>query len=293
MTCREFLFRITAYPSTTLQSLFLGDVKTNQDVDLLSHLSSCPTCAERLESERQFRALIKRHAPKVSAPEYLLDLVLEAIAFERASESANPRVRRTAGEPRTPGFSARSDRPAFHVPRPTSRVSPIRLFAYSLTAVGIMALVVLFTWMPWQNEAPAIFAVVDDHIRYLPEESQRQIVSSNRAGVEAWFAGQLDFAVKVPEFNSLQLLGGRRCYLFGQRVALLFYEQAGKKLSLFILEDRGLNLEGMSWRNHGDREIGAAACKGYNLVCWRQNGLAYALVSDLPRQILLDLTSQL
>ena len=274
MTCHEFIKQIAAYPLASLQTLLEGHAKTDQDADLRKHLSSCPACVEQMESERQFHLLIKGHAPKVQAPASLLDKVLARVAREGLRESANPRIH----EPRF----------TFHVSRFT-----FRPFAISLAAVCVLALIALFSWMPWRSEHAAIFAVVDDHIRYLPSEEQRQIVSSNRAEVEAWFTGQLDFAVKIPELNDLRLLGGRRCYLFGQRVALLFYEQAGKKLSLFILEDRDLNPGAMSWRNHGNKKVGLAACKGYNLVFWRQNGLAYALVSDLPPQILLDLTSQL
>ena len=294
MKCREFLKQITAYPSASFQTLLEGKSKTDSDfdtlhpadADLLRHLSSCLICARTLESEQQFRALIKRHAPKVQAPESLLDKVLDLVALERLSEAMNPRI-----------YESNTHSPIRH-----STHSPFRPFAIPLAAVCVLALIALFSWVLWPfaslkgwwgSEPSTIFAVVDDHIRYLPSAEQRQIVSSSPAEVAAWFTGQLDFAIKIPEFNDLRLLGGRRCYLFGQRVALLFYEKGAKKLSLFILEDRHLNLDTLSWVNHANKKIGVAACKGYNLVFCRESGLAYVLVSDLPREMLSQLISQL
>ncbi|MCZ6681264.1 MAG: hypothetical protein O7E52_28940 [Candidatus Poribacteria bacterium] len=273
MTCREFLKRIAAYPSASLRAILDGEAQADAHGNLLKHLSSCPTCAKKLSVEWQFRTLVKRHAPKVEAPEGLMDKVLDLAALEGLSESAGPRPR----EPKLRLFG----------------FSPIRLFAYSMAALCVGALAVLFASTPWRAEQSAIFEMVDDHIRYLPSNERKQIVSSSRAEVEAWFTAQLDFAVRIPEFPTLQLLGGRRCYLFGQRVALLFYEGANRNVSLFILEDRDLNLDAMSWMDYKDQKIGLAACKGYHLVFCRQSGLAYALVSDLPPEMLLDLTAQL
>lgn len=271
MTCREFQKRISACPFASISPILDRKLETAQDADLLKHLSSCPACVKTLESERQFLALIKSLAPKVQAPEYLLDKVLDQAALD--------------GLPSTTSLIS------------WLRPKSIRLaFAFSIAAACALVLIILFSLFalkPWRSEESAIFAIVDDHIRYLPSDDQRQIVSSSPAEVEAWFTGQLDFAVRIPNFNELQLLGGRRCYLFGQRVALLFYEKANKKLSLFILEDRHLNMDIRSWVGQGNKKVGLASCKGYNLAFCRESGLAYILVSDLPNETLLHLTSQI
>lgn len=273
MTCREFQKRISVYSFASLSAILAGKLETAQDADLLKHLSSCPACVKTLESERQFLALIKSLAPKVQAPEYLLDKVLDQAALD--------------GLPSTTSLIS------------WRRPKSMRLaFASSIAAVCVLGLIIfffLFALKPWRNEESAIFAIVDDHIRYLPSDEQRQIISSNPTEVEAWFTGKLDLAVRIPDFNvnGLRLLGGRRCYLFGQHVALLFYEKANKKLSLFILEDRHLNMDIRSWVDQGNKKVGLASCKGYNLAFCRKSGLAYILVSDLPNETLLHLTSQI
>ncbi len=40
----------------------------------------------------------------------------------------------------------------------------------------------------------------------------------------------------IPRLKGATLLGGRRCSLWGQKVALTFYEAHGKRLSLFIVD---------------------------------------------------------
>jgi anti-sigma factor RsiW len=265
-----------------------GKAETDADAALLEHLASCPACNSRLEAEGRFRDLIKRHAPKAQAPEYLLGKVLDGAALEAPGESTD---RNAAGRPIEGGNRELSGFRAFI--RPGFVASPGRLLALSTAVLCIALLVVFFSTRPQGGESPTVLELVEDHIRYLPVTEGKQIVSSSCAEVEKWFAGQLDFAVKVPEFDACQLLGGRRCYLFGQSAALVFYEKQGKNLSLFVLEDRGFDVKAMLWKDYANKRVGVIDYKGYHLVFYRKSGLAYALVSDLPDDMLMELTSKL
>jgi len=50
-----------------------------------------------------------------------------------------------------------------------------------------------------------------------------------------WFRERASFPIQIPRLSNAHLLAGRLCSLFGQRVALVFYERGGKRLSLFTL----------------------------------------------------------
>jgi anti-sigma factor RsiW len=94
------------------------------------------------------------------------------------------------------------------------------------------------------------------------------------ADVSGWFAKHLVFPIAVPDLSSqgFQLLGGRKCLVGHKEAAYLYYDKAGKKASVFVVNpaDLDFNLEpGKTYRiTEGD----------YQIQIWQENNLGYALV---------------
>ncbi len=83
---------------------------------------------------------------------------------------------------------------------------------------------------------PVSQAFVADHLHFLQEPHAIELAATDAEQLSTWFEGKVPFAVHVPRLQSASLLGGRLCSLWGQRVALTFYEAHGRRLSLFTLD---------------------------------------------------------
>jgi len=123
--------------------------------------------------------------------------------------------------------------------------------------------------------------------------SGSEIRSSRFEQVEAWFAGKVDFAVQAPRFEQSELLGGRLCYLDGKKGAWLFYRKQGALLSFFIFDGTDITVAHLRRRASGEQKFGLGVAKGQRFILWKDQGLVYALVSDLREDDLVRLASDI
>jgi anti-sigma factor RsiW len=79
-------------------------------------------------------------------------------------------------------------------------------------------------------------ALVADHLHFLEEPNAVEIGSNDPDRLAAELGEKVGFPVAIPRLRGAALLGGRLCSLWGQKVALTFYEVHGARLSLFIAE---------------------------------------------------------
>lgn len=98
------------------------------------------------------------------------------------------------------------------------------------------------------------------------------ISSSDATEVTGWFAGRVDFALRIPEFAGGGLRGGRLCMADGHRGAIVEYEFEGQMVSYFVLP---LAVRG------APAELRHATQAGYRVVWWVQDGLLHAVVGGL------------
>lgn len=265
MECYEAQRQIAIASTETLNWIIEGRSSERRDGDLRKHLSSCPSCTELVESERRFRTTIQQSAPKVEAPSRILERVLDQIAVEGLD----------GGD---------------------SRLSPLnffrRGFIVPLVAACLIAGIALCLLMFWNRDGHSALAdLVEDHLRYLPSETQTRVPLLSPERVEVWFQEAPDLATTVLECADLQLLGGISSYLFGQRVVHLIYEHEDARLSLFIFRDQPVPLDRTSWKKHANERIGLGWHAGYNIGFWRENRLTYAVVVDNPQTDLVRLAS--
>ena len=135
---------------------------------------------------------------------------------------------------------------------------------------------------------------VNDHLRVLASQHPVEIESGGTHQVKPWFEGKLDFAPVVPalEGTDLRLRGGSVGYVFDRKAAVLVYG-----LRLHIVTLLVFRADGLAWPDAGARQIGPVrghetSIRGFNAVLWRQEGLGYALVSDVNAKELADVAAR-
>jgi anti-sigma factor RsiW len=125
------------------------------------------------------------------------------------------------------------------LPRPRGWIRGVRpRRPAGLAAVALLALGV-FLWVLGRGRSgadPVSQAFVADHLHFLQEPHAIELAATDPERLSTWFEGRVPFAVQVPRLQSARLLGGRLCSLWGQKVALTFYEAHGRRLSLFTLD---------------------------------------------------------
>jgi anti-sigma factor (TIGR02949 family) len=230
-----------------------GELMESQRPSVEAHLAECTECSRRVSAERELKALIRGRLRPKAAPDDLTRAVL-------AATTGRPRLR-----------SWRSSR------------ALIGAASACLLGAGI--------WMLASRGPSALAAsVVDDHIRFLGEVDAAQIKTGVRIEAERWFSRQLDIFLPLPRFDgrALRLRGGRLCNVMDRRVALLFYEHEGRRASLFVMNGKGLDPGPMDVVAFPDPNTAIEIHKGFQVLCWKHEGLLYALVSDAGQERLVQ-----
>lgn len=127
------------------------------------------------------------------------------------------------------------------------------LLALPASALTGLALLLLVFFQPLGSSLTSIEQIAklaeEDH--FAGYTMQFQVGEVN--DIPGWFRDRLDFEVAVPDLanRGLALLGGRKCTLGGKDVAYLFYDQEGKRYSLFQLDVADVKIgleEGQTYR---------------------------------------------
>jgi len=215
-----------------------------QGAEVERHLAACPDCSAACTRLREQKAGIRASAPYYNAPPELRQSVREALRHAAASE-AKPPVRET----------------------------PWRWLAITASLLlAVSASWNLLQLRPRAAESSLVEGVVASHIRSLIGTHLVDVLSSDQHTVKPWFAGKLDFAPDVKNFEAegFPLAGGRVDYLAGRRVAALIYHRRQHVINLF------------TWPA-GSSPAGANRISrdGYNLVHWTDGPMTYWAVSDV------------
>lgn len=210
------------------------------------HLRGCAACAARVESERDLKQALRARVRAGPAPAGLSGQILRRLHREQA-RGRRPRA--------------------------------LRLGA----AAAIVVLAAALGLMYWTATDPPrlVSELVDDHIRYLVSAVVAEPGTEDPVAAERWLEDQLSLAVPVPRFGAggPRLVGVRRCYVLDRKVALMFYGDGPDRLSLFVMDDRGIDLDGLARVDVPEAECRMESYKGYHIVGWKHSGLLFALVS--------------
>lgn len=225
-----------------LQAEFDGELGAAESAALAEHRAHCPVCAENWRLLATSRAAIE-DATRHEAPTALRQSLERRLA-PAAAHGPSMRRRRGWGL----GREALS-------------------FGLGAALAASLALVLL----PRSNDS-LVASVVDDHVRSLEPGHLTDVLSTDQHTVKPWFDGRLDFAPPVKNFASqgFPLVGGRLDYLGGHAVAALAYTHGKHPINLFV------------WPERGEAEAPVASERnGYNVVHWREGGMAFWAVSDV------------
>jgi len=132
---------------------------------------------------------------------------------------------------------------------------------------------------------PVLEDIAQRYARDLPAE-----VHANQPDqVANFFRGRLDIPVRPVAFRGLQaqLIGGRITNVRDRMAATLYYDVAGRRVSVFVFDSalmprRGQALVRRTLNNN--RDVYIANVHGYTVAFSEQGGVAYAVASDLPPQ---------
>jgi len=128
------------------------------------------------------------------------------------------------------------------------------------------------TWYVMRTGSDAIVAdeIVSGHLRALLAPQPFDVASSDRHTVKPWFNGRIPQAPRVVDLaaEGYPLAGGRVDVIGGAPIPTLVYRHRQHVISLSAVPAAA-------------RNAAPHAIKGYNLVEWSDNGIAYWAVSDL------------
>ena len=199
-----------AVPFDRLNAYVDGELLAGDELEVRRHLDVCATCISRVESLLAVKDAVAASAELRPVPHTLR---------ERLAAHA--------------GASSRWGR---------FRVARLGLLAAGALLAVVVAgdrrepLPVSSMRAPDGGSDHVVEALVADHLHFLQEPSAVEIGSNDPDRLAAALEEQVGFRVAIPHLKGAALLGGRRCSLWGQKVALTFYEAHGKRLSLFIAD---------------------------------------------------------
>ncbi len=127
----------------------------------------------------------------------------------------------------------------------------------------------------------AMLPVAEDcaqrHARELPAEVQ----ASDPTAVSQWFRGKLDIPVRPVMFRNVpaRLVGARISSVRDQMAAALYYDVGGRRMTVFVFDRNVMGAE----MPHASPVV-IASSHGYTVTLTEQQGVAYAIASDLSPQ---------
>lgn len=248
MTCEEL--------QACLSARLDGELEPAAALAADQHLTFCMACQVAYAREREVRELLRTRLPREPAPPELRQRIRSAL--RAAERGARWGVRRAA----------------------------LR-WALPAAAVVLLALGVGL-WGRAPAPPPVVRELVAKHVMYSRLDAPAEFVSADQAAVAGWFKGRVRFEVPVPDFSptGIRLVGGRLSTFADRPVAYLLYEKGRSLISLFAFPRGGLVLP--AGGRGGDARFYAAAVDGAEVVLWAEGDLAYALVSTLDRESLLE-----
>jgi anti-sigma factor RsiW len=220
------------------------ELEAAMSLEVETHIGGCDACRAELEREGRLRLTLRRVTQQVQAPAALRRSVREAIEGER--RRSTPSVWR---------------------------------------AWPAVATAAVFAALIWKGAATGHLdletAAAEGHARDLPMD----VVAADMVPVQDYFNKKLPFAVRLPTLPSqgVKSFGGRITHLRDRDAAYVRYDLASGRLSVFVYEEPDADVaEVEPLYQVGNRRLVMKQVRGYTVAKWRNAGLTYSMVTDLP-----------
>ncbi len=154
---------------------------------------------------------------------------------------------------------------------PTARV-PWKFIVPALAA----AVLVLVLVNPWHTSLDGIDRMATLAVKgHMSGDRSMSFKAGEVADPAAWFRERVGFEATPPDKidGGLRFIGGRPCRLGRARAAILFYEQRGTNVSLFIVHVRNIDFDLEHNRAYH------TSVRGCTVKIWRNANLVYAQVT--------------
>jgi anti-sigma factor RsiW len=188
-----------------------GELDLERAVEMESHLSACPACAQAFDRINAIRSAAASPALYHRAPAALADRLRAAIGVLTTTAPA---------------------------PRHLTLFRPVALAAMLAIACALAALI----GIRWQRNAEARSRLLADlvtaHVRSVQGGKLHlmDVPSTDQHTVKPWFIGKIDFVPDVPQLApaGFPLAGGRLDYIDNHPAAALIYHSGQHVINLFL-----------------------------------------------------------
>jgi anti-sigma factor RsiW len=241
-------------------SLYLDDeLQNGERFAVETHIKSCSECRAALEIERELVLAIRDARPVYTAPASLATNVAQLV--------------QSSG-------------------RPTAFVSS-RAF---IAACALLLLAVAGFWLAApesfeEDRSSFVAMAVNNHVRYLKGQLPLEVFSESPEKISTWFAGKLGFNLKLPDYpqgrdepKPYHVEGGRLVGFKEDYAAYIVYRLKGHPISLVVTSDKVARPSGGEEILWEGLRFHFQSLNGWKVLTWSDNGLTYALVSNLEER---------
>jgi anti-sigma factor RsiW len=163
--------------------------------------------------------------------------------------------------------------PEFSAPRANAKQWLPGWLAPGVAGALAASLAIVAFVNPMQQQSSLDDQIISSHVRSLQPGHLTDVQTTNQHIVKPWFNGKIDFAPPVPELadQGFPLAGGRLDSVNGKTVAAIVYHRRLHTVNLFV------------WPGKAEPSR-ASVQDGFALAEWSEDGLNFAVVSDIPGQ---------
>ncbi|HET9880362.1 MAG TPA: zf-HC2 domain-containing protein [Candidatus Binatia bacterium] len=241
-------------------SLYLDDeLQNGERLGVEMHIKSCPGCRAALDAERELVCAIRCARPDYTTPASLQANIVQLV------QSSGTRSKLGSSRP-------------------------------IIAACALLLLAVALFWLvaPKSLEGDRssfVTMAVNNHVRYLKGQLPLEVFSESPERISTWFAGKLGFDLKLPDYpqgpagpKPYHVEGGRLVGFKEDYAAYIVYRLQGHPISLVVTSDavaRPSGGEEILWEG---LRFHFQSVAGLKVLTWSDNGLTYALVSNLEER---------
>jgi anti-sigma factor RsiW len=241
-------------------SLYLDDeLQDGERLAVETHIKNCPECRAALDAERELISAIRGARPIYPSPASLRTTIVQLL-------------QNSGGRPKP--LSARP----------------------MLAGAALLLLVVALFWLAAPKSfraerSPFVTMAVNNHVRYLKGQLPLEVFSDSPEKISAWFAGKLGFNLRLPDYpqgsadpKPYHVEGARLVGFKEDYAAYIVYRLNGHPISLLITSDsvaRPSGGEEIPWEG---LRFHFQSVAGWKVLTWSDDGLTYALVSNLEER---------